>query len=116
MRPLPLEAALNRVYDESMDWKIFLNQDPRLSGLYQRTRGKPAWPTLAAVASAGIVIVVPVVLVLLAGLAVGAVVYAVGSAIAGVGNWFKSWGGSETSGGGVAGDDLRENVRVVRRP
>ncbi|MEO0513745.1 MAG: hypothetical protein AAF086_00435 [Planctomycetota bacterium] len=97
-----------------MDWKIFLNQDPRLSGLYQRTRAKPAWPTLAAVASAAIVIVVPVVLVLLAGLAVGLVVYAVGSAVAGVGNWFKSLGG-DTAQGSAMEDDLRENVRVVRR-
>lgn len=100
-----------------MDWKIFLNQDPRVSGMYQRVRGKPAWPALAAVGSAAVVIVVPVVLVLLAGLAVGVVVYTVGSAIAGVVQWFKSLGGGDPGEPGRGDrDELRENVRVVQRP
>jgi len=104
-----------------MDWKVFINQDPRFNGVAQRVKTKPAWPVLAAVGSAAVVIVVPVVLVLLAGLAVGVVVFAVGSAIAGVGQWFKSLGGGSDGGNHANAtptpqDDLRENVRVVQRP
>lgn len=99
-----------------MDWKVFLNQDPRLRGMYQRAAGRPAWPTLAAVSCGALVVVVPVVLALLAGLVVGAVVYAVGSAIARVGELFTGSRSPQTSRGGpIPGDEMRENVRVVQR-
>lgn len=98
-----------------MDWKIFLNQDPRLSGVFQRVRRKPAWPTLAAVACGAAVVVVPVVLALLAGLVVGVVVYAIGSVIANIGEWFAGLGGGKSENRSGQDDDLRENVRVVQR-
>lgn len=98
-----------------MDWKIFLNQDPRLSGMYQKVRSKPAWPVLTAVACGAAVVVVPVVLALLAGLVVGVVVYALGSMVAGVGGWFAGLGGGKTESDNHQDDDLRENVRVVQR-
>lgn len=101
-----------------MDWKIFLNQDPRLSGMVQRASGRPAWPTLAAVVCGVLVVVVPVVLALLAGLVVGVVVYAIGSAIARVGEFFSGLagrGGDSQGSARMPGDDMRENVRVVQR-
>ncbi|MEM9420878.1 MAG: hypothetical protein AAGA25_17785 [Planctomycetota bacterium] len=98
-----------------MSWKVFLNQDPRFSGMYERVARKPAWPTMAALFCGALVVVVPVVLALLAGLAVGLVVYAVTSVIAGIGNWFTGLGGSSDKQPSMPGDDLRENVRVVQR-
>ena len=97
-----------------MDWKVFVNQDPRLSGIFQQARRKPAWPVMAALMCGALVVVVPVVLALLAGLVVGLVVYALASVVAGVGGWFAGLG-DRVDKPPVPGDDLRENVRVVQR-
>ncbi|MBB6430074.1 hypothetical protein [Algisphaera agarilytica] len=98
-----------------MSWKVFLNQDPRFSSVYERVGGKPAWPTMAALFCGALVVVVPVVLALLAGLAVGLVVYAVASVIAGIGGWFAGLGGGSSKQPAMPGDELRENVRVMQR-
>lgn len=104
-----------------MDWKVFIDQDPRLGAMHRRLTGRAAWPMLAAVGCGVLVLVVPVVLALLAGLTVGLVVYVIGSAIAKVGDLLTGGGSggsasAERTVSPVSGNDLRENVRVVRRP
>ncbi|MEM1109445.1 MAG: hypothetical protein AAGH99_12235 [Planctomycetota bacterium] len=100
-----------------MQWKVFMDQDPRLQSVFGRVGRKPAWPMLAALACGALVVVVPVVLALLAGLVVGAVVFTLGSAVAKVGECFGGLGGSsKTTEATPPGDDLRENVRVIQRP
>ncbi|MEO1235428.1 MAG: hypothetical protein AAFX76_01425 [Planctomycetota bacterium] len=103
-----------------MDWKAAFEADPRFAGVYARVRRRSAWPVLTALFCAGLVVVVPVVLALLAGLVVGLVVYVIASAAARVGNWFT--GGNrdvETEvafeNPGAPDGDLRENVRVIQR-
>lgn len=93
-----------------MDWKVFVQQDPRLSGMYQRVAGRPAWPARLAVLCAGAVIAIPLILLLLAALLVGMVVYFVGSAIASI---LPDSAGEKPQSSRPA-DDLRENVRVIR--
>lgn len=78
--------------------------------MYQRVAGRPAWPARLAVLCAGAVIAIPMVLLLLAALIVGLVVYFVGSTIASV--LPDSSGDSPKPA--RADDDLRENVRVIR--
>lgn len=98
-----------------MDWKVFVNQDPRMAGMYEKVRHKPAWPMLTALACFGLVVVVPVVLAILAGLVVGLVVYTLGSVVAGIAGWFQGLIGGGDRPAVMPGDDLRENVRVVQR-
>jgi len=127
-----------------MDWKVLLNNDPRFGGFYQQVTGRPVWPVRVALLSAGAVVIVPLVLIVLAGLMVGLAVYFAGSLIAKAGAWFTgtpasptaaqnpngfgnserdsrgdsggSSGGDSGGGSGGGGDDLRENVRVIQRP
>ncbi|MEM9883243.1 MAG: hypothetical protein AAF800_10035 [Planctomycetota bacterium] len=98
-----------------MDWRVILEQDPRLGGAYRRIAGRPSWPLRAALLCGAAVVVVPVVLALFAGLAVGGVVYLVGSAVAGLGETFGGGRGRSTHDRPTPGDELRENVRVVHR-
>ncbi|MEM9913931.1 MAG: hypothetical protein AAF911_03110 [Planctomycetota bacterium] len=98
-----------------MDWKVFVNQDPRLRGMFQQARRKPAWPMMAALMCGALVVVVPVVLALLAGLVVGLVVYALASVVAGIGGWFGRVGNGGEGQPVMPGDDLRDNVRVIHR-
>ncbi|MCC6681152.1 MAG: hypothetical protein IT445_09670 [Phycisphaeraceae bacterium] len=70
--------------------------------------GRPAWVTRAALTAGVLVIVVPLVLLTLAAVLVGALVFATLSAVA--------WLLGQFSGVGPRADDGRRNVRIIERP
>ncbi len=95
--------------------------------IYDRAVRRTAWPVRMGVTSAVLIGVLPLLLVVIAALAVGAVVYIGCSLIARVGELFgigttPSPGPSPTSSQSSPPpppppqDPMRENVRVVSRP
>ena len=109
-----------------MDWQTILEQgagrDPRFGRVVQGFRG-PSWPMRTAVLCGLAAVVVPLVLVLLVGVAVGVMVYTVASLILQLGEWLGLAGPGGVADGtspegrppAMPGDEYRENVRVVPR-
>lgn len=99
-----------------MDWKTAFESDPRFGGIYRKVV-RPAWPVRVAVLSGLLVVVLPLLLVVLTGLLVGVTVYFVGSLFAKAGEVMAgpNGGRDDSRDEAYAGDDLRENVRVLHR-
>jgi hypothetical protein len=94
-----------------MVWRVDFGQyqrDPRFNAVFNRMPVRPNWVLLTAVAVGAFVVVVPLVLLAIAGLVVGLVTFAVlalvAQAVAAVRSLF---------GGGTSGDRGRRNVRVI---
>ncbi len=91
-----------------MSWNFNWQGNPVYSRWQHGLGGRPAWVTRAALTAGMLVIVVPLVLLTLAALLVGTLVFAVLSAVA--------WLIGQFSGVGPRSDDGRRNVRVIERP
>ncbi|MEM9250845.1 MAG: hypothetical protein AAGB29_00715 [Planctomycetota bacterium] len=94
-------------------YRVFIRDDPRFGPTFERVSRQPSWVVKLAVAAALLVVVVPIVVLVTAALLVAAVVFAVGSVVARVLGWF-SVGRSMPAQRERAGEDGRENVRVIR--
>ena len=101
-----------------MDWKVFLDQgaaaDPRFGRLTQQW-ARPAWPVKLGLMAGVAVVILPLIVVVLAGLLVGGTVYAVGSMIQRITDGVAGGGPGRSQPTAEPGDDVRENVRVIRR-
>ncbi len=93
-----------------------MKRDPRFGTVYSRVAGRPTWTWKYAAMAAGIVVVVPIVLLILAGLFTFVVVFTVLNLANRLGLFFRSLGPKPKAttvdwprdpGGG------RKNVRVV---
>lgn len=104
---------------DTMQWKMYLNQNPQLNHWYRHAQGRPSWVWAAAVTAAVLVVMVPLMLLTLTAVLVAAAVFAVLSlVVAGLRLVNRLLGGGApthvTSRGGA--DDGRRNVRVIERP
>ncbi len=99
------------------DWKQRVRDDPRFGGYYRVVADRPSWVTRAAVAAIVLVIVVPVVLLTLAAVLVGLVVFTVLGAVAWGLQRLRELTGAvprPTPSPPSTREAPRENVRVIR--
>jgi hypothetical protein len=99
------------------DWKQRVRDDPRFGGYYRVVADRPSWVTRAAIFAVVLVVVVPLVLLTLAAVLVGAVVFTVLGAVAWVLHRIRLLTGAvprpeRRTPASTEGD--RENVRVIR--
>jgi hypothetical protein len=87
-------------------WRVFIQQNPALGSIHARLNRHPSWVTRTAILCTLAVIMVPLVLLILAGLLVGALVFAVLSVVA---RTMDLFGGAAVS----RPEPLRRNVRVI---
>ncbi len=86
------------------------------SAVYRHALGRTAWPAKMGVLAAAVVGVLPLLLIVLAALTAGVLVYVICRGLAGVGAFFTGLGsGRAADDGASVSDPLRENVRVVSR-
>ncbi|MEM1209471.1 MAG: hypothetical protein AAF586_11625 [Planctomycetota bacterium] len=95
-------------------YTVFIRDHPRFGPTFQRVRRQPGWVARLALTAALLVVVVPILILVAAALLVAAAVFVVGSLIARVLALFSIGGGSRPVAPRPAGDDGRENVRVIR--
>ena len=88
-------------------WRQYLRSHPRFSVWYERLDRSPGWVNRIAVTAAVLTVVLPLVLLALAALVVGVIVFTLLSIVARL--------LALLAGGGAAVPDGRVNVRVVRR-
>jgi len=99
------------------DWKRRVRDDPRFGGYYRVVADRPSWVTRAAVIAVVLVVVVPLVLLTLAAVLVGAVVFTVLGAAAWLLHRIRLLTGAvpqpdRSPPASTEGD--RENVRIIR--
>ena len=95
-----------------METRGFQQQYERARHHYDRLRGRPGWVLKTAFCAAMLVVVLPLLLLALAGAVTFAVLLVVLGAVAAVIGWFNRMFARI---GGTFSDDGRRNVRV-RRP
>lgn len=93
-----------------MSWHEHIREHPTMGVWYERYRSRPSWVVRGALVAAVLVVVVPLVLLTLAAVIVGMLVFAALSLVASIGNLFG--GGRDVK---PSGDDGRRNVRVIQR-
>ncbi len=86
---------------------------PGFDGVYRRVVGRPSWVTKWALIAAAIVVLVPLMLLALAGLVIGTVVFVLLGLIAQVITFVRS--GLHSLSGGGSTSTGRRNVRVIHR-
>ena len=86
---------------------------PSVGGMYAAVTGRSFWPLKAAVMCGVTVAALPLLVGAIAGVAVGAVVYAIGSAVDGLIRAVTPGDGRRHDPAASVG---RENVRVIHRP
>lgn len=92
-------------------WKVYVREHPQYGTWYRRVEGRPGWVWKWAVGAALLVIVVPLILITLAAVAVGALVFLVLGAVASVLRLFSS--SPRHILRPPSGNDGRENVRII---
>jgi MFS superfamily sulfate permease-like transporter len=90
-------------------WRVILQQNQTFRTFNAQMSRYPAWVTRTAILCAMAVIVIPVMLLIVAGLLVGVLVFAVLSLVARVMELFGGSGGAV----GTADEPLRRNVQVI---
>jgi len=99
------------------DWKQRVRDDPRFGGYYRVVADRPSWVTRAALMAVVLVVVVPLVLLTLAAVLVGAVVFTVLGALAWGLHRIRLLTGAvprTTRQPPQASEPGRENVRIIR--
>jgi EamA domain-containing membrane protein RarD len=96
-------------------YEAYLRQHPRFGTWYTSARRQPSWAVKAALAAAGIVVVVPVVLLTLAAAITGLVVFGFLALVAGGMRSLGSLFDFSEPQAPTPRDDGRRNVRVVQR-
>lgn len=92
-------------------WKVYVREHPKYGTWYRRVEGRPGWVWKWAIGAALLVIVVPLILITLAAVVVGTVVFVVLGFIASVLRLFlPSDRPVKTPSNADAG---RENVRII---
>ena len=86
---------------------------PSVGGMYAAVTGRSFWPLKAAVLCGVVVAALPLLVGAIAGVAVGVVVYAIGSAVDGLIRAVTPGDNRHTERASTVG---RENVRVIHRP
>jgi len=89
------------------DWKQRVRDDPRFGGYYRVVADRPSWVTRAALMAVVLVVVVPLVLLTLAAVLVGVVVFTVLRLLTGAVP-------RTTRQPPQASEPGRENVRIIR--
>ena len=90
-------------------WKVYVREHPQYGQWYRRVEGRPGWVWKAAVTAALLVVVIPLVLISLAALLVGALVFIVLGVIASILRLFQP---TDRTPAGPPSDG-RENVRII---
>ena len=102
---LPLDPDGASGYDFLMFQFFNMQNDPRLAGYYQRVQRQPSWVLKLSVLVAVAIVVVPLVVLTLAAVLAGAIVFFIGSVFASFFRLFRR----------DSPEAARHNVRVIHR-
>ena len=95
-------------------WRVYVRDHPQYGRWYQRVEGRPGWVWKSAITAAVLIIIIPLVLLSLAAILVGVLVFLVLGLIASILRLFQPGNRSgQPPMSPRSADDGRENVRIM---